>query len=437
MKHLSYVPVIIPVLVIFFGCAGSAEKTDGDDAATNIANEGGHLIPTMVSKAGELTIYGDERLTRPIGSLAADEFFLADMIIFEDIWREQSKEMIYIRSAHITSPEGVSGYVDFLKLEEVRSIWAKKLNVRNEPSLSGKVIATVERGDSVLISTEGECEFGPVWGDDGFSWREVRVNGITGWLAEEYLIEKRFFDVLEPALQKYESGDTSGMQKYLSDLSGRYSDVEVLPAPDGKTAAVIFRIFESKWASESTVYLVGEPDLRVYAYTVFECCFSPGGDYTYIHYMFPTYGAGYYYTYPVVVINNRNGEEAVASSIYPYSFSSLVDDSDYYHLNREFVDDEYLLLVTHSSPPIEKEKYFNRGFPYLELINLSTGTSTALLEPDMDTLNDLPELSIKFGVKLKRVSGFDASSEAVKRAMDTELFKRCDGKVVYGFETEA
>jgi len=139
----------------------------------------------------------------------------------------------------------------------------------------------------------------------------------------------------------------------------------------------------------------------------------------------------------VVVINNRNGEEAAASSIYPYSFGSLTDDTNYYHLNREFVDDSYLLLVTHRPPPTEKEKYYNRGFPYLELVDLATGKSTTLLEPDMNTVDDDPESGVNFGIELKRVSGFDVSSEAVKRAMETELFKRCDGKAVYGFETEA
>jgi len=263
IRHF-YVPVIILTLFVFFGCAGFAEKTDGDDAATNIADQGEHLNVTMVSKAGELTVYEDERLTRPTGSIGANEFISVGLIRRETIYQED-KDNIRIYAARINSPEGVSGYVDLLKIEEVRSVWAKKINIRDEPSLSGKVIATAERGDSVIISTEGENEYGPVWGDDGYSWREARVNGITGWLAEEYIIEKRFFDVLEPALQKYESGDTSGMQSYLNDLSERYCDVESLPAPDEKTAAVIFQLFESKWGSESTIYLVGEPDMKVYA----------------------------------------------------------------------------------------------------------------------------------------------------------------------------
>jgi hypothetical protein len=423
MRTLSI--LLTTLLLVGYGC-GKAVKNggDGEDSVINASPSDREFInPIMTSRAEELTVYEDENLTKPLGKVRAGEFFSTG----DRIWDDKGKRWI----AKVEDPNVPTGYVDLAKTVEVRVVCPDKLNVRAEPSTNSRVLTVAERGDPVVFVFESEYLSNPIY-EGEHCWRQARVNGVEGYLAEEYVIEKRFFDVLEPAIEKYESGDTAGMERYLDDISGNHSGVEYSLAPDGNTAAVTFK--RSREDDAETMYLVGSPDQAIYAYGILNHCFSPGGEYTYIHYIPETYGAGYFYTYPISVINNRTGDSTYSAATYPYSFAADAS-RDTSPMNREFVDDRYLLLVVYSEPPSEKEKYYNRGFPYLALVDLTTGKTVRLLKPDMGTIDD-DTGSVNFGVKLKRTSACDPSSEPVKRAMETDLFKSCDGKVVYGFITE-
>jgi hypothetical protein len=362
--------------------------------------------------------------------LSADDIIVVDTVNLDD----PSGSF----PSHITAENGLAGYVDFGDMVEVRALYVKKLNVRDKPSTSGKVIDVLERGEPIRVVKENDFLYleTPEY-EDGIGWREIRMGNSIGWVAEEYTIEKRFYDILEPAIEKYEAGDTPGMGEYLDEVSGHYEDVECSIASDGKTATVLFDYYDcirNVFADNKCLFIVGKPNVNVHSGTVYDTCFSPGGDYTYVHpdgHMYDYWG-GYSVASYVEVFDNRNGGIVYMSGTHPGIFLRE-DRENASDLVREFIDDRYLLLVVlDSSLPEVRE---NRGdfwdfYPYLIMVDLSNGSETILLEPDFSTLDGV-------SVRMKRPLDFNPSLGSIKKAMDTPLFKRCEKEILTGAWNEA
>ena len=216
----DYIAVLFAgfLLVSAIGCGSNTEGPGKDiESVTDVATGGERLKPVTVSRVGTLTVYEDEGLTRPVGELSADEIITVDTIN-----RDYSAQRF---ESNIRSEDGLSGYVDFRDLVEIRTPYVKKLNVRDKPSTSGNVIKTLARGEPIIIVQETR-DLSPPDNEDGIDWREIRMDGTTGWVADDYIIEKRFYDILGPAIEKYDSGDTSGLGSYLDDIASQYVDVE-------------------------------------------------------------------------------------------------------------------------------------------------------------------------------------------------------------------
>jgi len=271
--------------------------------------------------------------------------------------------------------------------------------------------------------------------EDGIGWCEIYLGKSAGWVAEEYIIEKRFYDILEPAIEKYETGDTPGMGEYLDKVSAKYDDLECSIASDGKTATVLFDYYDSDGgmyaADNKCFFIVGKPNTNVHSGTVYDTCFSPEGDYTYVHpdgHMYDFWG-GYSVASYVEVFDNRTGEIAYTSGTRPGIFHRENGS----HLIREFVDDRYLLLVVLDSslPEVREDRGdFNNFYPYLIMVDLSNRSETILLEPDFSTLDGV-------SVRMKRTPDFDPSIGYIKKAMGTSLFKRCEKEILTGAWNEA
>ncbi len=420
---------VLFICIFTFGCGSNKDETDNNTAPeTEIgsgdltANDGSRLKPVMISRVETLKIYENKALSKHIGELPGDEIVVVDSL-------DRFAEKPWV---HFNSKGGVTGFADFQAMDEIRVCYAKKLNVREKPSTSGEIIGVLDRGDTVIPVPEITV----IAQEDCPGWREIRFGNTTGWVADEYIIEKRFYDVLEPAIEKHESGDTSGMNSYLDDIAGRYVDIECSIAGDGETAIVLFDYYENTVPyrmDNKCLFLVGKPNRKVQSGEVLDYCFSPGSDYTYANYGYPMYACGYSQMYPIEVINNRTGDTSYETETRSGIIRSGEDVNDNWHLNREFVDDRFLLLLVLDwvlpEMRVGKEEY-EKSYPCLIMVDLTDGTETVLLEPDYDTADGL-------NVRMRRSAACDTSINAIKKATETGLFKRCEQEILSGLESEA
>lgn len=376
------------------------------------------LPRAYVARNGVLTLYGDRELDDYSGRVETDEGLIVD-------------EVVFLQGLHgyarIAEPQHLRGYVDTDELLELMAVWCDTLNLRAGPSLDDKVLSTLERGAVVtfLEPTIG-C---PVWEDD-YSWRHCRVEDREGWLAEEYLIEKGRLDALEPALELCDAGNNLEMLTHLTVIGLRYGDVAVEIAPDGHTAAVAFD--NPHWSgtryTERLFLLAADAfEHMVYSGRIFDYCFSEGGVHTFVRYDYRRYGRGCSTEQPYLVLDNSTGEVVHMGRVYPYAF---LDSEEL--IGRErcgvFIGDDHLLLLDHRWPndlPADYPviaKYV--ALPFVSLLEVSSGEKLILLEPDPEWL---AEHGVDDGtIRLQRSAACDESRPLIERAVETELFRRCE-----------
>jgi len=410
-------------LVICIVLIGSVSPSFGDPPPADL------LLPVYAPSGDVLYVYGDAGLTDLVTRVGSGTLLTIDGFIDSRGGEGDA--------AHVAAPERLTGYVAKDKIVEVMAVWADTLNVREGDSLSSGALFTASRGAVVIYRepTVGSPNFSS--GEDEYMWRHCTVDGTKGWLAENYVIEKCFFDALEPALELYDAGDLPGMRSYLEELDRRYGDVECEIAADGRTAAVAFRRKYSESDYIYRLFIVGEPDTMVFSNLIDEYYISDGGRYTFVLYNWVSYGWGYSIEDPYTVLDNQTGEEVLDGSAYPFSFYHLQDDDATVPPPcAEFVDERYLLLVTHHGLPDDE---YSPAYPYLEMLDLTTGESLVLLEPDTDWFKarSAEDYQVYDGVKMRRTAECSSPSAAVQRAMDTELFRRCEDELVRGLVSEA
>jgi len=390
--------------------------------ATRTGDE--YLEHIYVALNGELTVYDNPELTKFGNSVETDEILIIDGF-------QQNED--YDKVAHISEPEHLAGYVDTEELIEVMAVWSDTLNIREEVGLSARKLRTARRGEAVFFadpSTYFDYHSPPEV--DGYYWRKCLIGDTSGWVADDFLIEKSYFDALEPALEFYDAGELKSMRTYLEELDRNYADIDCEIASDGRSAIVAFE--GVGWYTSTTVrvYLVGEADKMVYSDDIFDYFISDGGKFTFVYHYPLFYGVGYCTEHPYIVFNNQTGEEVLSGHVYGASFSHLRDlpeeNRTELHL-VEFVEDSHLLVIRHAAYD-EPDPYY----PSLVLIDITTGGSIVLLEPGEEWLKAHSGMD---GVgKLRRSDSCSSPSPIIEAAMKTDLFHLCEERLISGIVNE-
>jgi hypothetical protein len=422
---MKWFTLVLSVLCLIVPAVVAAAQT-GDE----------YLEHIYVALNGELTIYNNPDMTKLRNSVETDALLTIDQF--------------YERGsvAYIIAPEHLVGYVNPKELIEVMAVWSDTLNIREEVGLSARKLRTAKRGEAVFFadpSTYFEYYSPPEV--DGYYWRKCLIGDTSGWVADDFLIEKCYFDVLEPALEFYDAGELKNMRTYLEELDRNYADIDCEIASDNRSAVVVLGRgschYEELWVDTDRAYLVGEPDKMIYANRIFEHCISDGGEYTFILYDAVSYGVGGVggpCKYPYAVFNNHTdekvlhavyhyflGEELPYECTYPFSFSHLTDEPQEFDTSiAEFINNSHLLVLEHI-----RIEGLRGEFPRLVLIDLTTGETTVLLEHDEEWLGFDVECPGNLG-SLHRNSNCSSPSPIIEAAMNSYLFRLCEEKQVSG-----
>jgi len=385
--------------------------------AAQIGDE--YLEHIYVVRGDELTVYADPELTKFGNStevilVTVDRFFKND----DSDW-----------VAHISEPEHLEGYVAINELIEVMAVWSDTLNIRKEAGLSADGVRTVKRGELVIYlePTLTSPEFGE---DDSYLWRNCVIDGGVGWVVEDFLIEKCYFDALEPALELYDSGELRNMRSYLEKLDRNYADIDCEIASDDRSAVVTFEGVDWYGPHTRRLYLVGEADKMIYSNDIHDYFISDDGRYTYVLYSFVSYGWGYNQEHPYTVFDNYTGEEVFDDYVFTHSLDHLQEKYSASQLHAaELIDKNHLLIIEHY--PEDSGEFF----PCLILIDLTTSESVLLLEPNMEIL-ETEDLDAWTGIRLRQNSNCYSPSPIIEAAMKTNLFHLCEEELVRGFTSE-
>ncbi|MBD3372344.1 MAG: SH3 domain-containing protein [Candidatus Coatesbacteria bacterium] len=381
-----------------------------------------------IAREGVIDVYADKTLTGLEHQVSSETPLVVDSTV-----ELHDRHEIAVR---IVEPAGMAGWVKREDLLEVMTVWSDTLNLRAGPSLDDRIITTLERGDEVVYL---EPTLSTPLLESNIFWRHCRVDGREGWLAEEYLIERGCLDVLQPALGFNDAGRTDELRGYLADLDLRYSDVVVELAPDGRTAAVAFANLH--WTGSLLVerlFLLGRYELAVYSDMIHDHCFSDGGTHTFVCSSSMSYGRGYSPEDPYFILDNTTGEIVRRGYVHPYAF---LDSEELTGRGRcgAFVGDDHLLIIEHRRPDDLPVAYHSIeddfALPLLSLLEVSSGESRILLEPDPEWLT---EHGVDDGaIRLQRSAACEESTPLIERAVETELFRRCEEQALAGIFSEA
>lgn len=423
--------LMILFVLILAGLATAGSTQTGDEYLEHI-----FAVP-----GSELTVYDNPELTKFGNSVETDVLLIVDRF-----YENNNGNWV----AHISEPDHLEGYVAVDKLIEVMAVWSDTLNIREEAGLSARKTGTAKRGETVILphtSTYYTEYYGPP-NEDGYYWRNCLIGDDVGWVAEDFLIEKCYFDALEPALELYDAGELKSMRTYLEELDRNYADIDCEIASDGRSAIVV--LGDDGWYHDGwyytnpyttkRLYLVGELDRMFYGNTG-DYIISDDGRYSLVTYSFVGYGGGGVYTTPpYTVFDNHVGNEVFSEYLFPHSFRFLEDKYPASKLHAvEFIDENHLLMIEHDAYPEvtdwEGTDWSDEIYPCLTLINMTTGEGVVLLEPDWDWLEARGE-GISGGVRLRRNSNCSSPSPVIKAAMQTELFHLCEEELVSGFYSE-
>lgn len=406
---MKWFTLVLSVLCLIVPTVAAAAQT-GDD----------YLEHIYVALNGELTVYANPGLTKFRNSVETDAFLTIDKF--------------YERGgvAYIIAPEHLVGYVNPKELIEVMAVWSDTLNIREEVGLSARKLRTARRGEAVILpdpSTYFDYYCPPEV--DGYYWRKCLIGDTAGWVADDFLIEKSYFDALEPALEFYDAGELKSMRTYLEELDRNYADIDCEIASDNRSAVVVLGCgschYEKGYYDTDRAYLIGETDRMIYGDNIFEHCISDGGKYTFVLYSHVVYGAHLPYMYPYAVYGNHTGEKVLQGSTYRLSFSHLHGEhQDFDTRVAEFINDSHLLVLEHS-----RIEGLRGEFPRLVLTDLTTGETTVLLEHDEEWLGFDVECPGNVG-SLHRNSNCSSPSPIIEAAMNSYLFRLCEEEQVSG-----
>ena len=381
-----------------------------------------YLEHIYVALNGELIIYKNPELTKFGNSVETNAFLTIDEAF-------ESYDVAYL-----IAPEHLAGYVDTEELIEVMAVWSDTLNIREEVGLSARKLRTAKRGETVILPDPSTYfdYYCPPEADD-YYWRKCMIGDTSGWVADDFIIEKCYFDVLEPALEFYDAGELKNVRTYLEELDRNYADIDCEIASDNRSAIVVLRNNgpreDGYYADTEKAYLVGEPDKMIYANCIFDYFISDGGKYSFVLYNRIVYGAHMPYLFPYTVFNSHTGEEVFKEYTYPSSFSHLYGEpQDFDTSVAEFINDSHLLLLEHRD--IDSGDYWGL-VPRLVLIDLTTGEITVLLEHDEEWLWFDAECSDNVG-GLHRNSNCSSPSPIIEAAMNSYLFRLCEEEKVRG-----
>jgi len=328
-------------------------------------------------------------------------------------------------------------YVDTDELIEVMAIWSDTLNIREEAGLSARKAGTAKRGEAVIY-LEPTLTSPDYETDESYFWRKCLIGDTTGWVAEDFLIEKCYFEVLEPALDLYDAGELKNMRTYLEELDRNYADINCEVASDGRSAIVAFDCEGHSHLYTNRLYLVGKPDMMVYSNYIYDYFISDDGQYSFVLYSNVSYGWGYSVAYPYTIFDNQTGEEVFSDTLVPSCLPNpdWSDDEIAPQLRHdlEVVDENHILVIAHDRFS-EVTDWTDETYPCLRLIDMTNGESIILLEPDWDWLEARGE-GIAGGVKLRRSSNCSSPSPIIRAAMQTELFQLCEEELVSGYYSE-
>ena len=129
-------------------------------------------------------------------------------------------------------------------VEELYVVWADRLNLRVRPSLKGKIVTVLVRGDE-LTNLGKEVEYA-----DGFWWRHVRVGENEGWVADKYVLPAPVYGAFKKADERGKAGDKEGMLATLADglKTPEISDGFINVSPEGNK---VFVDLGWRWAAEN------------------------------------------------------------------------------------------------------------------------------------------------------------------------------------------
>ncbi len=406
---MKWFTLVLSVLCLIVPTVAAAAQT-GDE----------YLEHIYTALNGELIIHANPELTKLCNSVETDALLIVDRFYEND-----NGDWV----AHIFEPEHLEGYTCIDALIEIMVVWSDTLNVRDEAGLSAGKVDTVRRGEAVIYLAPSR--YGPPL-EDGYFWRNCMIGDDTGWVAEDFLIEKCYFDALEPALDIYDAGELKNMRTYLEELDRNYADIDCEIASDNRSAVVVLRNNGPREdgydVDTEKAYLIGEPDKMIYASRIFDYFISDGGKYTFILYDRVIYGAhGICFMYPYAVFDNHTGEEVLQGYTFTLSFSHLHGEhQDFDTRVAEFINDSHLLVLEHI-----RIEGLRGEFPRLVLTDLTTGETTVLLEHDEEWLGFDVECPGNVG-SLHRNSNCSSPSPIIEAAMNSYLFRLCEEEQVSG-----
>ena len=298
-------------------------------------------------------------------------------------------------------------------------VYVDELNLRAEPSTDAKVVTRLRRSSRLVNKSEVATEV------EGRFWRRVEADGLTGWVADEYVLPALFYDAFAKADELGRAGDGEGMinaaiegGKEVGFLEGKEANCYRV-SPDGRKVLVTLRYAEPPdwhrgypsrgydFQPIPVLYLVRGRGLAKY---LFYDAFVPGEW---------TADSRYYVCSESYWIELLDTEGWSRKSLGENNYTESVPDFE--------ISGKYVVWLSWEEPqgPIPEPFDESLSVPVLLAYDLDNGERTRLLEADLTTLSK--EVHGKdFGYDYHEVKMAETGL-CPSDLKDTRLFKRFNG----------
>jgi len=374
----------------------------------SVVNKCGASDYDLICLVDGAKIYKNEAMSEPAGKVKYWEG-----VRWVD-WREYGFGAIRLADGSIV-------FSDTENFGRALTTYVDALNVRSQPNLSGRVVATIER-DEVVAETPSGWEFA-----DGYDWINVKLpDGTESWAAGIYMIPLSYYRELKKAENLARSGDIDALIKELEGLTGiveEFPDEKgtVAESPEGKrvvfsTVGGILVLFETGTgiAAYHSLFLGASafkwsPDSRYYAFD-----------------------DGSWVLRDLQVFDTEDGKKVLGAGVL----------RDKYY----FVDGTLFVWVQYDGLPPETEfknpiaenifEYENRYLrvPSMRVLDLLTGEMIIVLEPDPDTLQ---KDGYPIMINLSPTDEAKKNADRLKPITDLDLFKEYAEEPQFCMESQA